>query len=126
MKPPPEVVLLIALRSLPFEVSAIVVAAKEVKAGPAAAKVMLELKIADVPDILMIGVLVPVSVPVKPVQSRFKHDRVLLTVTFTVPLLASMNALSEDEGTVAPPAAPEDVAHLVPTVESQVLLPPTQ
>jgi hypothetical protein len=126
MKPPPEVVLLIALRSLPFEVSATVVAAKEVKAGPAAAKVMLELKIADVPDILMIGVLVPVIVPVKPVQSRFKHDRVLLTVIVTVPLLASMNALSEDEGTVAPPAAPEDVAHLVPTVESQVLVPPTQ
>lgn len=69
----------------------------------------------------------PAIVPVNPVQLI---DRAVpppvATVTVTVPDAALKNTASADVGTDAPPAPPEVADHLVPTVESQLAVPPTQ
>ena len=68
-----------------------------------------------------------VNVPVNPV--KFKERQTTLTdvfVTVTAPDAPSKNTSSAAVGTAAPPPPPDVVAHLVPAVESQLAVPPTQ
>lgn len=80
-----------------------------------AAKVMLP-KLVNTPD--------PVIDPVNPVQ--FKLLQVALVIVQVPVEAASKKTSSALVGTLAPPAPPDVVAHLVPAVPSQFAVPPTQ
>ena len=70
---------------------------------------------------------VPARVPVNPVQLIDSAPVLpVAMVTVLAPELASKNTASADVGTLAPPAPPDVVAHLVPAVPSQDAVPPTQ
>lgn len=76
------------------------------------------------PDTVMAAV--PANVPVNPVQVMdcapvFPVEMVQVPVDRFV-----KNTASADVGTLAPPAPPDVVAHLVPAVPSQFAVPPTQ
>jgi hypothetical protein len=69
------------------------------------------------------------NVPVKPVKLSERQFTELVsaaTVQVTAPEAASKNTSSAAVGTAEPPPPPEVVAHFVPTVVSQVAVPPTQ
>ena len=68
------------------------------------------------------------SVPVNPVESKFRHwaAEAAATVTVTAPLAASKKTSSAEVGAAAPLAPPEVVAHFEPAVASHVADPPTQ
>jgi hypothetical protein len=70
---------------------------------------------------------VPFIVPVNPVQ-LIDRAPVLApkSVQVMAPEAASKNTSSALVGTDAPPAPPDVVAHLVPAVVFQLLVPPTQ
>ena len=78
------------------------------------------------PDMVIPTDVVPVSVPVNPVQLTDLAFRKPVTVTVTAPEAALKNTSSAAVGTACPPAPPEVSAHLVPAVKSQLAVPPTQ
>jgi len=70
---------------------------------------------------------VPARVPVNPVQLMDNAPVLPVEmVTVLAPDSAVKNTASADVGTLAPPAPPSVVAHLVPAVPSQAAVPPTQ
>ena len=76
------------------------------------------------PDTVMAAV--PANVPVNPVQ-LIDCAPVLPVEMVQVPVDRFVkNTASADVGTLAPPAPPDVVAHLVPAVPSQAAVPPTQ
>lgn len=69
---------------------------------------------------------VPAKVPVNPVQ-LMDSAPVFPVAMVQVPVDRLVkNTASADVGTLAPPAPPDVVAHLVPAVPSQFAVPPTQ
>ena len=90
---------------------------------PVCVKVIPALRV-TLPD--MVIAPLPVIVPVNPVQ-LIDFAPVFRLLMVQVPVeAASKNTSSADVGTEAPPAPPDVAAHLVPTVLSQVAVPPTQ
>lgn len=77
------------------------------------------------PDTVMAAL--PANVPVNPVQVMDCAPVLPVEmVTVLAPDSAVKNTASADVGTLAPPAPPSVVAHLVPAVPSQAAVPPTQ
>ena len=76
------------------------------------------------PDTVMAAV--PAKVPVNPVQLMDLAPVLPELMVQVLVELASKKTSSADVGTLAPPAPPDVVAHLVPAVPSQDAVPPTQ